>query len=340
MSTTARTLSCAAALVCVLHASVYASGTDVVQVANGDKFTGDVVRLERRELEFSTPSAGTIAIRWEDVVSLTSTRTFDVELISGERFTGTISSPSAGKLVVQSATGPSRPLDLKDIVRIRRIEPKFRERLTGSIDFGLSFTQADATTTYNLEGEAEHRTRSYLTDVSFDSWLSSRDNASTLARNELSVNVRRLLRERWFAVGTFQVQQDDPLELRARIIAGGGVGRQLVQTQRALVAAEGGLNYDGERYTGTDTIDNLAELFAGVKADWFARGATTASTTALTHIGLSRGRIRLDLDADVRRDFFWNLYWSVEVIERADSDPPGGRPKNDFGLTLALGWSF
>ena len=80
---------------------------DVVKVENGDQITGDVERLERGELSFSTAAAGTIDITWSQVVTLSSKQILDVDTSSGMRYTGTISSPADGQLVVQTATGPT-----------------------------------------------------------------------------------------------------------------------------------------------------------------------------------------------------------------------------------------
>ena len=149
MPSTARwTLS--ALLVLALPATLHAQSTDVVEVASGDRITGDVRRLDRGQLAFATASAGpghqrfagTISIVWTEVVSLTSAQNFDIELASGERFAGSISSPSAGQLVVLTASGPTRPIAVGEFVWIVPIEDGFRGRTTGSIDFGLSFTNA------------------------------------------------------------------------------------------------------------------------------------------------------------------------------------------------------
>jgi hypothetical protein len=114
-----------------------------------------VSRLQRGQLGFRTISAGaghqrfagTISIVWAEVVSLTSGKTLDVETVSGELFTGSISSPASGQLVVQTSAGPSRVLDLEEVIGIIPIESGFRGRTTGSIDFGVSFTNAENTRT-------------------------------------------------------------------------------------------------------------------------------------------------------------------------------------------------
>ena len=42
--------------------------TDVVTLANGDRITGEVVRLERGRLEFKTDDAGTLYLEWDKLV--------------------------------------------------------------------------------------------------------------------------------------------------------------------------------------------------------------------------------------------------------------------------------
>ena len=349
-STASRALSVIVLMV-VLPATLHAQSTDVVVVANGDRITGDVGRLERGHLAFRTASAGpghqrfagTISIVWTEVVSLTSAQNLDVELVSGERFAGSISSPSPGQLVVETASGPTRPIDIEEFVWITPIEAGFRGRTTGSIDFGLNFTNTEAARTYTLSADALHRSRAhaYETQVHFNSWLSARDDAERLTRNDVAVDVRRRLPQRWFALAKFEAQQDEPLELDVRLLAGGGVGRMLVRSNRTLLSVQGGLDYDGEQYDAVDSFDHSVEVFGGVDWDWFAIGAgTQAAVAATTFISLERQRARLELDGTLRRDVFWSMYWALNVLERFDSDPPGDRPRSDFGVSFTLGWAF
>jgi hypothetical protein len=327
-------------LIVALQSVAATSNADVVEVANGDRFNGDVSRMERGQLAFSTPSAGTISISWSDVVRLTSSLNLDVELSSGERLTGTLSSPAAGQLVVTAASGPSRSIDMASIVGITLVGLTFVERTAGSIDFGISFTQASKATQYTLDAEARNRTLRYENEAVISSWLSRRSDAETLARNRFEVNSRRLLPDRWFAFAVFEAQQDDQLELDSRILAGGGVGRRLARSNDMFLSVEGGLDYSAERYRGTDGVDHAAEIFAGVDWDWFGGGATEAATTATTYFSLARARARVELEARLQRDIAWSLHWSVNVFESFDSDPPADKRRSDLGLALALGWSF
>jgi len=107
-----------------------------------------------------------------------------------------------------------------------------------------------------------------------------------------------------------------------------------------LFLAEGGIDYNAENFTGADETDRSAEIFGEVIWEWAPSGPTEANATAKTEISLDRARVRLGLDAHLRRDMFWNLYWSVHAFDDADSNPPDDRPTNSFGLSFGFGWSF
>jgi hypothetical protein len=59
--------------------------TDVVSLANGDRITGEVVRLERGRLELKTDDAGTLSLEWDKLVSVVSRRQVEVLTTAGVR---------------------------------------------------------------------------------------------------------------------------------------------------------------------------------------------------------------------------------------------------------------
>jgi hypothetical protein len=334
---TARALFIIVSIACC-RVTAFAQGMDVVKVKNGDQFTGDVATLERGDLAFATAAAGTIDISWSQVVTITSKQILDVDTASGTRYTGTISSPADGQLVVQTATGPTMPMPLSIVVHIKRVGETFLQRTTGSVDFGLMLT--NSTTSYSLSGEAKNRTRSYHTDLTVESLLSQQDEGTSDTRNDIKLEVRRLFVNRWFIVGLAEGQQDDDLELDWRTELGGGAGRILIEAPETLLLAEGGIDYNAENYTGIDETDRSAEVFGAVNWEWTPTGPTEVTIAAKTEISLDRARVRVGLDAHLRRDMFWNLYWSVHAFDDADSSPPDDRPTNSFGLSFGFGWSF
>jgi hypothetical protein len=89
---TIRLASCAVptltlALVLSFGATLRGQGrTDIVTLANGDRITGEVVRLDRGRLEFKTDDAGTLYLEWDKLVSVVSKRRVEVVTTDGRRF--------------------------------------------------------------------------------------------------------------------------------------------------------------------------------------------------------------------------------------------------------------
>ena len=79
------------ALVLLLSAAARGQGrTDVVTLPNGDRITGEVVRLDRGRLEFKTDDAGTLYLEWDKIASIVTTRVVEVVTADGRRFLGSL----------------------------------------------------------------------------------------------------------------------------------------------------------------------------------------------------------------------------------------------------------
>ena len=54
----------------------------------------------------------------------------------------------------------------------------------------------------------------------------------------------------------------------------------------------------------------------------------------------SESRTRLDATVSFRQKFYKDFYWSVNVYESFDSNPPDAQKKNDSSVAITLGWTF
>src|SRR6478736_7663814 len=77
---------------------------DVVITASGDKLVGEIIRVEKDVLVFSTGySDADFKIEWDKVASIESTRHFLVETFDGKRLTGSLILDPNTKAAVQVA---------------------------------------------------------------------------------------------------------------------------------------------------------------------------------------------------------------------------------------------
>ena len=133
--------------------------TDVVTLANGDRITGEIIRLDRGRLEFKTDDAGTLYLEWDKLTSLVAARLVEVVTSDGRRFLGT---PGRS----------ARPLDLRDRharrTRCRSLMPDVThdhadrhaasgDKLDGSVDAGFSYTRSSGVAQLNVNSDTVFR---------------------------------------------------------------------------------------------------------------------------------------------------------------------------------------
>ena len=328
-------------LLLLAAASAAHAQNDVVELTTGNRLLGTIRSLYRGELRFSIAGAGTVNINWSNVELLESARTMDVELASGERLSGAVSSPSAMQLEVTSEAG-TRTLPMPDVVRIHPIEPLRLERLSGSLDLGLDALGANDEIDVTLNTSVEHRTVNWFSEGDLSIYFRELNDETAQDRKDLAVSTRRFVGNRWFVIGQLGWENDDALDLDKRALVGIGGGRTLIQSNRTILSLYAGFDYAVEDYDIVPETERSPELFGAVEWDWFEVGGDTELATKFSvYSNLDRDRELYQLDATLRREFFDDFYWSITVYEIFDRNPPeGAATDEDHGITLGLGREF
>ena len=124
--------------------------TDIVTTHDGSTFVGEIKSVKYETLNLNTGPAGLLAIEWRHVTGLTSKFQYRFELSGGVRHFGSMGPPKEhGHLSIVSDSGTVE-VDLADVVVITPIAHGFWKRLDGSVNFGLSYTQANNALQYNF----------------------------------------------------------------------------------------------------------------------------------------------------------------------------------------------
>lgn len=319
-----------------------ADKTDIVMLNTGDRITCEIKQLDRGRLTVKTDPMDTITIHWGDVVSLTSTRYFEIEIASGIRYYGSLKADTPGIIVVVGALAGSTSLHLLDVVRITPLGQSFWNRIDGAIDLGYSYTRASEQTQWTLNANASYRARRYLTQGSVSSQLTAVQGAESTSRNTLTASNRRFLGRRWFTAGFGQLQQDQALGLDYRSVLGAAGGRYLMQRPQTTFSVFAGAAYTRERFEG-DESENSGEALVGADWEWFTPGDndTDLSSTVLTYYNVTGdARARIEFSTAYSQKLVKDLHWSLNVFDSYNGDPPEGQKANDFGVSITLGWSF
>ena len=114
--------------------------TDVILLANGDRYTGEILGMQYGVLQLKTSHAGTVLIEWPTVRSLQSQYMFRVQSQQGAHYAGYVHSDESNLLI--SGYEGDTTLPLSEVVAIVPFESSFWRRINGSVSMGYSYTKS------------------------------------------------------------------------------------------------------------------------------------------------------------------------------------------------------
>ena len=105
-------------------------------LANGDRITGEVRRLERGRLQFKTDDAGTLYLEWDKLTSVVTTRLVEIGTADGSTYLGSLVKAPTRSVRVATLTGEVA-LIMPEVTSITPIGRSFGRQLDGSFDAGF-----------------------------------------------------------------------------------------------------------------------------------------------------------------------------------------------------------
>jgi hypothetical protein len=316
---------------------------DVVVLENGTRVVGEIRSMSRGRLEIKTDDMGTIYVEWGNVSEVTAPEFFEVEDMEGGLYFGALRpGRSAGALDVVADWGENALL-LRRVARIQLVKSGFWDRFRGSVDVGASYTSATELLQLEADGDLRYRRPRFEASARANAVLTQQPEVEDTRRSSLTLAYARLFpnRQRAFAQGTLEQNRELGFDLRSSVV--GGWGYMLVRDPRNELIGGAGLALNRERPVEGESTTNL-EAVAGF--DWanFAYDFpnTDIRVTVFGYLGLNHwGRFRLEASASLRREIFSDFYVGAKAYESYDSDPATeGAQKNDWGLSLTLGYTF
>ena len=338
---TVRVLAAAAAFLAGEVAPLAAQ--DVVVVASGVEYRGEVKELQRAKLKLDTDAADNIYIEWDKVRALTARGPFEIELETGALYFGSIepAADSGRARIVEFNRTIDVPFD--SIVTITQIEATFWARVDGNLEIGFNFAKANQTLNLSSKANVVYRGRRVEHRLVASAFVQSSDDSETSRRLTITAQSTRQLADHWLAglYGGLERNDELGLDLRATIAAVGG--RVLERTNHVDWQVLAGLSWNREQFTGEGEASTTYELPIGSTFDWFVYGddETALNVTFSLYPSLSDfGRIRGNLDVSLRKDILKDFYVSLSGYDSFDSRPPVEAEKNDYGVSFTVGYDL
>lgn len=316
--------------------------SDVLVLRNGDILTGDLREMSRGMVTFKTDAASTIYVKWPRVVSATSAKVFEIDVDDGRVLVGSVAAPdSAYRLAIRQAADTVE-LPIESVVKMVRIKKTVFERIDGSLDAGVNFTQQNDKVDLSLTANVRYDVARHRVRLDFNGTYSRQDSVSPIERRNVSLQYSRILRRRWSWSANIGQSRNTQLGLENAWTIGTGPGRLLISSNKVVLGTWIGLNYRKERYVDADA-QSVVPLSLTTDFEWFTwTGMSTdvSSRLVVAPILNDGGRWRINFTASLRREILSNLYLNFGVSEIYDSKPPADANKNDFSFTSSIGWSF
>jgi hypothetical protein len=321
-----------------------AEKTDIIVLTNGDRVTGEIRSLSDGLLTYKTDDMGTLSVEWERIKRISSAWPFLLEDRRGQRYTGALhETPQDGDVVVLQESGPIT-LKLVDIVGIARFGKRLSQRFQGYLDLGFSLQKAQKYTQLNLAANLSYLSQQWQFRTDASSYFTSQENVQDIKKNNMSFDVMRLFKKRWTAAGFAKLEQNTELNLDLRVLAGSGIGRYFLRTNRNVLSAMAALDVTRENYMDETEPKTNMEAVLGANFDafryWFPNMSLTSSLYAYPSL-TEKGRVRVSFQVNIRYEVFRRFYVSVGFNDSYDSKPGGETTtKNDYSLTFGISWSL
>jgi hypothetical protein len=325
--------------------------TDIVQMRNGDRLVCEIRDLDQGQLRVKTDALGTLYAEWDKVVRIESGRVFEVQMTSGTRHYGSlVPAPTEGRLVV-AATSGNVEIELAQVARLELLRSHFWSRFEGALDLGGSYTRANSLIQLNPAFDATHVGRAYQAGIDLSAtWTRQEDKADT-SRAVGSLSYLRFRDERWLGFAVATAERNTELGLDVRFLSSLGVGRILLARPHSRIQTGAGLTVTREKAIDGESAENpegepTSNLEGLLTAQWqvftYSFPKTRVKVSFALYPGLTDwGRVRGNADVQVKREIVKDFTVGLTFYDSFDNRPATeSAAHNDWGATIALGWTF
>ena len=317
--------------------------TDVVRLGNGDRITGEVVRLDRGRLEYKTDDAGTLYLEWDKLLSVVAARNVEVVTTAGLRFVGSLGHSTDRVLDVHTLNAVIN-LPMPQVTRITPVGERFWRQLDGSIDSGFSYTKSSGIATLNLNSDTIYRKPAFSGRITASTTITQTDDEEGRDdRGYIEGSYLRYPWQQWFILIATRFETNQSLGLVLRSQVGGTVGPRLVDSNRAQFSLGAGMAFNDERGVDVEPTQNVEGILT-LRASYFTydQPKTNLDVSLAYYPSISNlGRQPMQLDAGIRRELLKDFFVSLSGYDSYDSRPPNpAADTNDVGIVFSLGWSY
>ncbi len=327
---------------------------DVITFKNGDQLTGKLVELKDGKFLFETKEVGTAAFEVALIRNFSTDEPVELHLTDGTVIKSKVLAAEPERFKIEKTDLlVAQTFGLSDLAAINP-PPKSEPKWSGSVNIGLSSTHGNTFTESGSVGfDANRRGEKDRTNVRSLYLVQRSEEKDALTGDKEKVTTEESFiiggkYDYFFAPKTYgfvngSFKKDHIANLDRRIIAGLGIGYQLIDEDKMHFNTDVGLAELCEKYTYDDEITQTDEMSLQIGYH-FDRKITEKFTflhnlTYYPSFG-SMSDYFLTADAELRASITQSMFANFRAILDYDSTPGQNVSTTDTKYILGVGWIF
>ncbi len=310
----------------------------IVVLKNGDRITGRIVKMEERKLEIDSDiSSDIVAIKWQEVESITTDRPMSVKLYSEADLPDNFGIRVRDRIIVYSLED-GKPIRFADVRSINLAEQDYR----GYISVGGNQTSGNTETqALNISGSLTYRKfeQRYILDAKYN--RAQADHKDTANNGAVSIKYDYFLTRRLFVGALDLVESDQFQNLTVRNTAGVVLGYDFLDSEDHLLSVSAGPAAVYQDFT-TDPATITPSATWMVRYELRFRGDDVIlfhKHQGFKDLGHgSATRVNADQGIRVKIARRWRL--NLEYDLRYNSLPVPGRKTTDTNIIIGFSYDF
>ncbi|MFC2106797.1 DUF481 domain-containing protein [Bacteroidota bacterium] len=324
--------------------SVSGQKTDTIKIFNGNIITGEIKNLEHGLLTYKTDDIGTVQVKWDKVIQISSKQNYEIELDNGNLLYGSFRfSKEENKVIL--ITGPViNEILLIRIIGITPLKNKFWARFDGSFDIGVNYTKSNELAQLNFGSNFRYDAKKITNTISYNGTFTAQKRNNPTRRQDFSYNFYYALKKKWDVGLVASLQQNSELGILLRLLGGGGAVNNFIQSNRDILKGTGGLVINQEWSDDNKSSSSNLEGLLALTYDRFKYDSPKIDLRSGINFFPSItdfGRIRTEFETNLKMEILKDLFWNLRIYFSNDNKPPDpAASKSDYGFTLSFGYTL
>lgn len=332
---------------CVLVLALSAHA-DEVTLINGDVLSGKISKLVDGALELKTDLAGEVTVKLEDIDTLSTDEPVTLELADGSILQRSLIQSGPGKFRIEAGeTVQEQEFDVTDINAVNR-PPEPKPRWEGGLSAGWTISSGNTKSdNQSLSFNAVKRMEKDRLTVGADYGRGTQKDPVTGQDVKTEDWWRALAKyDYFFLPKTYgfvngRYEKDAIAALDRRMVIGGGVGYQIIESDRTTLGAEGGLASLYEKYDTNIDGDTKLSLQLGYNvAHKISNSWAVAHDLSYLPNTENFSDYYLTTTAELVANFSKHFFGAFKVIFNYDTTPATGKGSTDVKYIIGIGLSF